>query len=582
MKALYFLIILLIQLSYSLEGLQIDLTHLDQSTQSFQVGDTLEVKVKIPHPWHLTSNEPLDEFLIPLESHLSIQGLELSDPIFSSSHVKVFESLDLKAAWFEDSLWVKYPIQAVDTNLIGESLSYQYRLHYQACDDKICLSPTDTVIQIGTQASLTPSGPVGLATSIPSNNSSSAVTQSFMWMLFMAFLGGLILNLMPCVLPVLGLKVFSLMRQSGESKSKLIKLGFAYTLGVVASFWGLGLAVILAQKAGAAAGWGFQFTHPGFVLFMVVLVYLFALNLLGSFEITLSASALTAMDSKSHGEGLTKAFLNGAFMTLIATPCSAPFLGTSVGYALSQPASQLILFFTIAGLGLAAPFMLISLFPQFANKLPRPGDWMVRLKEFMGFTLLATMIWLMFVLSRQIGISASYWVICWLLLVALLAWIWKHWGQGYEVSISRKWTLLLAILLVSISSLVFLVYPVLETDASVEEFSMQEVETRLQEGKWVFVDYTADWCISCKVNEANVLSKDAIQAYFKNEELDFLVADYTRGNPEIAEQLSLHQRAGVPMYILYGPQGEIHLFPELLTQGLVKKVLEKYGFQPQL
>lgn len=560
MKALFLYLIVLFTPLFALEGLAIQLP-----TAPAQ-GESLKVKVDIPAGWHLTADDPLDEFLIPLQAQLTIQGLTLGAAIYSESVVKEFPKLDMKAAWFEDSLTILFPIVSVQSEFTAESY-INFKLSYQACDDKICLSPTDTLVSQGKSEYEVVDSPGNVA------------GKSYLLMLLMAFIGGLILNLMPCVLPVLGLKIFSLIRQSGESKFKLIRLGVSYTLGVVVSFWALALAVVLAQNAGSAAGWGFQFTHPGFVLFMIVVVFLFALNLLGSFEITLSTRALTVMDAKSNGEGLLKAFLNGAFMTLISTPCSAPFLGTGVGYALTQPPVHLFVFFTLAGLGLALPFLLISFFPQFANKLPRPGDWMLRLKEFMGFTLLATMLWLLFVLTRQVGIENSFWIMIWLLLISLLTWTWKHWGEGYEVDFKRKIWVVLGILILAGSTYWLFVEPALESDDSIQEFSMEQVRSHNQQGKWVFVDYTADWCISCKVNEANVLSQPSIQSYFAAPQLEFVVADYTRGNPVISEQLRLYKRAGVPMYILYGPAGQVKIFPELLTESLLMNDFESRGFQ---
>lgn len=560
MKALFLYLIVLFTPLFALEGLAIQLP-----TAPAQ-GESLKVKVDIPAGWHLTADDPLDEFLIPLQAQLTIQGLTLGAAIYSESVVKEFPKLDMKAAWFEDSLTILFPIVSVQSEFTAESY-INFKLSYQACDDKICLSPTDTLVSQGKSEYEVVDSPGNVA------------GKSYLLMLLMAFIGGLILNLMPCVLPVLGLKIFSLIRQSGESKFKLIRLGVSYTLGVVVSFWALALAVVLAQNAGSAAGWGFQFTHPGFVLFMIVVVFLFALNLLGAFEITLSTRALTVMDAKSNGEGLLKAFLNGAFMTLISTPCSAPFLGTGVGYALTQPPVHLFVFFTLAGLGLALPFLLISFFPQFANKLPRPGDWMLRLKEFMGFTLLATMLWLLFVLTRQVGIENSFWIMIWLLLISLLTWTWKHWGEGFEVDFKRKIWVVLGILILAGSTYWLFVEPALESDDSIQEFSMEQVRSLNQQGKWVFVDYTADWCISCKVNEANVLSQPSIQSYFAAPQLEFVVADYTRGNPVISEQLRLYKRAGVPMYILYGPAGQVKIFPELLTESLLMNDFESRGFQ---
>lgn len=561
-----FVIFILAMVSWAMPPLKIKM--LPKDLNAISEGDTLQVLVEIPSGWHLTADEPLDEFLIPLESKLIVRGIDLGIPIYPTPLVREFSNIGIKAAWFEDSLRIRFVVDKISMSASRVEID-QFQLSFQACNDKICLSPTDTTVSFGATSN---EGGIQLDTTDGNLIKNSS---NYFWMLLLAFIGGLVLNLMPCVLPVLGLKIFSLIRQSGESRSKLIQLGIVYTFGVLASFWALALAVVIAQKAGSAAGWGFQFTHPGFVLFMILVVFLFALNLLGMFEIMLHSKAMTVMDTKSHGEGLPKAFLNGAFMTLIATPCSAPFLGTGMGYALSQPALHLFVFFTVAGLGLALPFLLISFFPGFANKLPRPGAWMNRLKEFMGFTLLATMLWLLFVITKQIGADNSFWILLWLLFIAVLIWIWKNWGEGYEVSQIRKKLILSAILLLILVSYFRFISPLLVKDESVTEFSESMYEIPLSQGKWVFLDYTAEWCITCKVNEAQVLRHPQVQAYFDLPELEFIVADYTRGNELIDAHLKKYQRAGVPLYVLMGPQGQVHVFPEILTQKNVIEIFRR-------
>lgn len=352
-------------------------------------------------------------------------------------------------------------------------------------------------------------------------------------------------------------------------------------MGILVSFWVICAGLIILQSLGHSVGWGFQFTYPGFVFFVFLLVLVFGLNLLGLFEITLSYKANTALDGASKKGGYTGAFFNGVFMTLLSTPCSAPFLGTSMGYALSQPPFILVLFFTAAALGLASPFVLVSFFPQWVKFLPKPGMWMNRFKEIMGFIMLITAVWLLSVMGAQIGLDGAMIILYWSAFISLLLWVWKHWGEGFNTPLSKKLTLAL-ILLASIAlSGWYFVKPALNSKpANSQEaaFSLTQVKAITQQEQWVFVDYTADWCISCKVNKKTTINTDQIQAYFEENTPHFLIGDYTSGNADIDKELRRVGRAGVPLYILYGPNGQEHIFPEVISPDMLIEVFEAKGF----
>ncbi len=540
-----------------------------------QVGDTLRVRVMIPQPWHLTSHAPDDEFLIPLEAKVQAKDLQFGSAIYPKPTIKRLEALDMNGSYFEDSLIVGFEILKVNTSENTNQANWgnlEFKLYYQACTDEICLSPRQETlsydkIKIKTASSRTFVTP-GLTQPMKA--------ESLWLMLILAFIGGIILNFMPCVLPVLGLKIFALIHQSEEHPRQFKFLGMSFTLGVLSSFFALSFVIIFMKKAGEFAGWGFQFTHPTFVMVMILLIFGFALNLLGLYEITLSSKAMTEMDQVSRKNGIIGAFFNGAFMTLMSTPCSAPFLGPAMGYGLSQSSFVLILFFLFAGLGLALPFFLMTLFPKSVRFLPRPGNWMIILKEFMAFVLLFTGVWLLFVLSNQVGNLASFKFLGWLLLVAMLIWIWGKLVVPSQIGQLKKWILLIVYAVVAGLGYFYFVNDDMQNPPTLnhEEFNIKTVEKLNQQGQWVFVDYTADWCISCKVNEKTTLTSDLIERYFALPELTFVIADYTRGNSDIDQELKRFARAGIPLYVLYGPEGQAEVFPEVITPNMLADVFE--------
>lgn len=547
----------------------------DLGASSPQVGDTLQVRVLIPQPWHLTSHVPEDEFLIPLEAKIQAKDIQFGAPIYPKPTIQRLETLDINGSYFEDSLIVGFEILKLSE---ASWTQLKFKLYYQACTHSICLSPREESMTYGKAISGETSvnsitDPIS-TTAIEVNSPMKA--ESLWLMLILAFIGGIILNFMPCVLPVLGLKIFALIHQSEEHPRQLKFLGMSFTLGVLTSFFALSLVIIFMKKAGEVAGWGFQFTHPTFVMVMVLLIFGFALNLLGLYEITLSSKAMTEMDQVSRKNGIVGAFFNGAFMTLMSTPCSAPFLGPAMGYGLSQSSFVLILFFLSAGLGLALPFFLMTLFPKAVRFLPRPGNWMIILKEFMAFVLLFTGVWLLFVLSNQVGNLASFKFLGWLLLVAMLIWIWGKLVVPSELGQLKKWTLLLVFSGVAVLSYFYFVNDDMQNPPTLnhEEFSIKAVEKLNQQGQWVFVDYTADWCISCKVNEKTTLKSNLIEKYFALPELTFIIADYTRGSSDIDQELKRFSRAGIPLYVLYGPDGQTEVFPEVITPGMLADVFE--------
>ncbi|UTW53916.1 protein-disulfide reductase DsbD [Kordiimonas sp. SCSIO 12610] len=394
-----------------------------------------------------------------------------------------------------------------------------------------------------------------------------------------ALLGGIILNLMPCVFPVLSLKAFSFLSAGGMSKSARKREGWAYTFGILASF-GVIVGILLALRAGGSVvGWGFQLQEPIFVAFMVLLMVLVSLSLAGMFNIQTGFEG--AGQSLAAQEGTKGAFFTGVLATLVATPCTAPFMAPAIGYALTQPIYVALLVFFMLGFGLALPFLILSYSDRIAKALPRPGAWMETFKQGLAFPMLATAAWLLFVFNNEAGSIAMLFLIFAIIAVVFAIWLWQQ-GNG---KILR--TVSGAIGLLSIVSIFWNVEPIHEgsgSETAVKSsdsvfansgiYSNAALDDLTVEGKPVFAYFTADWCITCKVNERVALNRAETIKLFDDKGITVLKGDYTNRDAEIAGVLAKYQRAGVPLY-LYFPKGqkEAIVLPEVLTTGLLKDMV---------
>jgi len=398
------------------------------------------------------------------------------------------------------------------------------------------------------------------------------------FMFLLAFAGGIILNIMPCVLPVISLKIISFVQHSQDSKGQTFKLGLWFALGILISMWGLTAATLAVQFAGHQIGWGFQFQSPAYVLAMITLCLLITLNLFGVFEVLFFPTASTMQLAQKSG--VSGAFFNGVLAVVLATPCTAPFMGAALGFAFVQPAWVIILIFTAIGLGLATPYVILSAFPSLLKFLPKPGAWMNTAKQFLGFPMLATAIWLIWVFNAQQGRDATTLVLFFLLVVSFGFWIYG------KFQVTGKQSGFLIALLITLVGFLTLVIPALKTNpekpgentvSSSLKWSPQRVQEALKNGQAVFVDFTADWCLSCKVNERAVLKTEEIQDLFKDKDVLFLIADWTSYNPQITATLKEFGRSGVPLYLYYPPGlSQPVILPEVLTKEILRKtILEK-------
>ncbi len=423
----------------------------------------------------------------------------------------------------------------------------------------------------------------------PGNSSPSALVSGsprgvLLRFLFFGFIGGLILNLMPCVLPVISLKIFGFIQQAGQSRARILRSGLAFIAGIFVWFLGLALVLVVIKSTGGQPVWAAQFTNPWFVLIMSAIVLVFALNLFGVFEINLPQWISRRAVAAESAHGNAGSFFQGVFATILATPCTAPFLGAALGFAFTQSAIVIFLMFGAIALGMSLPYFLLSAQPGWLKFLPKPGPWMVRVKQFMGFLLIATLLFLLSVLGAQRGVSALIWTCAFLLVLSIACWMKGAFITPLASVAQRSLVLLLLLMIMIGGGWYFLgekfaraTLPSASTATANgwEKFTPARLASELQQGHTVFIDFTAEWCITCKFNESTVLETKAVRDAFTQRQVVKLKADWTNGDREITKLLKQFGRPGVPLYVLYsGGAAQPYIFPELLTKNIVLEKLE--------
>jgi thiol:disulfide interchange protein len=411
--------------------------------------------------------------------------------------------------------------------------------------------------------------------------------------LLLAFLGGVVLNAMPCVLPVLALKIFAVAELAQRDRRELAAHGAAYTSGIVVSMLALAAVVAGLRSAGMAVGWGFQFQEPAFVAAVSAVLVVFAMNLFGVFEIGFNPGVLGEVGQDTAGT--RRSFFEGLLAVVLATPCSAPFLGTAVGFAFASPAPVIFAIFAAVGLGLASPYALVTLVPGWGKLVPKPGMWMLTFRKILGAALLATVVWLVWVAGRIAGDDGGLALALFLVAVAGVTWVAGHFQSLGQAQLARR-----VAAAASVLGIVALVaFPrgggepsaatgggnaaqartsgELDADGRWLAFERSAVDSALASGTPVFVSFTADWCITCKLNERVVLKDAEVQAEFDRLGIATFKADWTRRDEAIRQELARFGRAGVPMYLVYTPgqPGEPALLPELLTVDRVMRALSE-------
>ncbi len=599
--------------------------------------------VRIEEGWHVNSHQPTYEYLIPTTVEVALpKGWEAPRLAYPRPEIARFTFAEEALSVFQGEVPVVAAFRVPPAQSTGE-VPLLVTVTYQACNDTQCLPPVrheqKAALRIGgdgeakdhgyfareTGAAASAAaagggaGAGGGGTGVPARGGGLATAagegastatdgprasanletaavpvtpagaralggdgakgRSLPWMLALALLGGLILNAMPCVLPVLSIKVFSLVKHANLGRREVATAGIATTVGILASFWALAAAAVLARRAGAAVGWGLHFQQPAFVALLAVVVVLFSLNLWGIFEIQLPGRLATAAGG-GRREGIAGHFVTGLFATLMATPCSAPFLGTAVGFALGEPTAIVFAVFTAVGLGMAAPYLLLAAWPAAARLLPKPGAWMVRLKEVMGFLLAGAAIWLFYVLAQQVSAASLALVQLGLLLLALVVWLSRTARPGLQRAAAVTAVLAVA------GGTVWAAAAAPAARRSVlaepargliawQPFERARAEQLAAAGTLVFVDVTADWCVTCKVNERLVLETPEVAGAFDRNGVVAMRADWTARDRAIGDFLAAHGRYGIPFYVLYRPGGETHVFPELITRDLVIGAVER-------
>jgi len=409
----------------------------------------------------------------------------------------------------------------------------------------------------------------------------------------LAFLGGLILNLMPCVFPVLFIKALSLVQSGQQERHRTRVHGWVYTLGILLSFWAVVAVLLILRAAGGQLGWGFQFQSPTFLALMAMLLFFLGLALAGQFEIGLSLTSAGGSLAQKHG--YAGSFFTGVLAMVVATPCTAPFMGAAIGYALAHSALISFLVFTALAVGLAAPYLLLAYFPAWARLLPKPGAWMEVLKQAVAVPIFATVIWLVWVFSQVAGTTALMGLLASFLLLAIAGWFLGRWPGKTAAAILASLVILLAIgssvwsvrafgitrleTPLAIRTVIFRngsqVVAGAQPGSAWQPFTPDALQQARAQGHPVFVDFTASWCLSCQVNERLILDRGDVRQRLHDSGATLLRADWTNQDPTITQALAALGRSGVPTYALYPADASQapHVLPEVLTPGIVLDAL---------
>ena len=395
---------------------------------------------------------------------------------------------------------------------------------------------------------------------------------AFVLALVLAAAGGLILNLMPCVFPVLSLKAISLANHSGDARRQQLN-AWSYTLGVLSMFALLALALIGLRAAGAAVGWGFQLQNPWLVGALAYLFFALGLSLSG--VVHFGSRLMQLGSSVGQRPGLRGSFFTGVLAAIVASPCTAPFMGAALGYAVTQSAPVALLVFLALGFGMASPFLWLAYSKKAAGWLPKPGGWMETLKQWLAYPLYLTTVWLLWVLGRQAGVDAQALVLVGLVCLAAALWLWgrKQLGQGFRLSTQLSLVLALLALLLLLALQPNTMSSAQNNQGFSEPWSPQRL-TELQEAQQpVLVNMTADWCITCLVNERVALDTDSSRAALEEYNVTYLKGDWTLRDAEISGYLQSYQRDGVPLYVLYWPGQPPKVLPQILTPNTLRDQL---------
>jgi thiol:disulfide interchange protein len=527
----------------SLNNMEPPRTELFYSKEIPKAGDTLYLKIAVPQGWHINADKVPDDFLVPSKAVVFAQGVEFEPALWPEPIKQRNDILNMDLLLLQDTFTISLPIKTVQKN--SDPYGVKVKFTYQACSG-ICLPPKTLEIFLSENF---------ISEKKNFNSLDNSGETSFFLYLLLALLGGLILNLMPCVLPVLFLKVFDLMQKTGEARKSV----FATAAGIYFSFFIIAAIIVIVRLTGNIIGWGFQFQHPAYIATMALVIMVFALSLLGIFDIWIPGNL---------GKHSKSSFANGILLVLLSTPCSAPFLGTAVGFAFATSIPKLLAIFASLAIGLSLPYIILGIFPQWTKKMPRPGQWMEILKQFLSFPMLLTVVWLVWIFARETSIESSAKLGVFLCVACFFAWL-----SGLIAKPGKPWRNFAVLWLVFIIIYTFSWNLWINPQKSEQNehwlsFSKKRLDSLQNEGLSVWVNGSADWCITCKMNE-KVFESEAVKKAFEERGVVKMRADYTGPNEEALKFFEVYGRSAVPFDLFVSSHGEAVLMSEILTEEAV-------------
>ncbi len=587
-------------------------------------------RLHIPDGWHAYSKD-CGEVGVPLQIEWELpENYVLESTQWPTS--QLFNTAGIESFGYEGEIYVLSRIRPSNNPTEQQSATLKASVEYLICSEEACqpgnmtlsfplkLSAQEPIINdnvkdafikarerlpkisAGSATDIAVLSPVKNNFDVASQNADSiqvneSSTENLLVLLFLAFIGGLILNCMPCVLPVMSLKIMSFVKMAGQSRALIWRHGLAFTGGVVCSFWLLASLMLLLRTYGQSVGWGFQLQEPLFVATLTIILFVLALNLFGLFEWGLSMAAWAGQKEVDAAKttGITRSFLSGVLATAVATPCTGPFLGSAVGIAVILPFWQSLSIFTFVALGMSSPYLLLAFFPSCLRFLPKPGSWMETFKQLMGFLLCATILWLLWVFGSQTNLFAVICLLSCLLCFTISCWIYGRAGLRI-MSRSRLIVSYALITLWALGGIQIMLLPksswhLEQEDNAVqiaqasnkkwESFSTNKVVDSHRDGKPVFIDFTAKWCLICQANHI-VLNSSQVQKSFQEKGVVALKADWTKNDPAITQALSQFGRNSVPLYVLHVAGQEPMILPQVLTPEIVTSYLEHLPDQKQI
>lgn len=614
-------------------GYEEEVVLLSQITPSSLINSKFEGEIQASIKWLVCSAlscQPGSAFVsLPLKVSLDLpQKLSEAAPLFEKARSKIPRTdVEVKAIQREKDIQIEVPIKEIDSKNKAIARAYFFPEDKNTIDYSKDLSITkgsgsqcvtlkcyedassershnrikgvlvlhsqkgsqEDILAIAIDRLIDAPSPLAFSDSLVSSSQMLTFDGGLGLAIFFAFLGGMILNLMPCVLPVVSFKVLGFVKMAGKSRSLTLRHGCMFSLGVLFSFWVLASVMLLLRAYGEQVGWGFQLQEPLFVVFLASILFLFALSLFGVFEMGMSISSWagqTDADKKQNATNFTGSFLSGVLATAVATPCTGPFLGSAVGFAVTLPVFQSLLIFTFLALGMCFPYLLLSAFPSCLRFLPKPGAWMETFKQITGFIMLATVLWLLWVFSAQTDAFSLICLLGGLLMFSMGAWVF---GKGTMLSQSKRvrifayaFSLLFAFMGIEAILLPRASWSADQAARSTslqwdgwENFSPERVAELRRLGKPILIDFTAKWCLICQANHL-VLSSDEVKKQMEDSGVVKMKADWTKSDPVITQELNKFGRSSVPLYILYGPEEtEPLILPQVLTPETIAEHLEK-------